>query len=266
MRTCPNCGSVQNKVKYVAEPFQVVKCQTCSLVYLGNPPDENLLYEEYYESSDYQPEVYRSNSNVAALAELYAINAQRIAVIKRLKPAGRLLDVGCGRGYFLATAREHGFEVFGIDVSERAIEYAKRSFDVEVAAKTLDELQESSTKFNVITLWHVLEHFIDPFDTLKKIRTLLRENGICLVEVPNLRSLKFMLSKNQWEGGNHPLYHRTFFTSRTLERALLNSGFSQTQRLKLSYHVAGRSAAYEASKKILNVLALDAFLDYAAWK
>lgn len=266
MRGCPNCGNIQNKVKYVAEQFKVLKCRKCSLFFLGNPPDENLLYEDYYESSDYQAEAYRNDSNVSALAELYEINTQRIAVIKHLKPAGRLLDVGCGRGYFLATAREHGFEVTGIDISERALEYAKRSFGVDVTAKTLDELQETTAKFDTITLWHVLEHFIDPFDTLKKIRTLLQENGICVIEVPNLRSLKFMLSKNKWHGGNHPRYHRTFFTSGTLERALLSSGFSQTRRLKLSYHVVDRSGAYEAFKKNLNVLALDAFLDYVAWK
>lgn len=266
LRACPSCGSVQSKIKYFTAPFKVVKCQTCSLVYLGNPPDDSLLYEDYYEGSEYPPAAYRRDSSVAALAELYALNAQRIKWLSALKPNGKLLDLGCGRGYFLATAREHGFAVTGMDVSARALKYAQRSFGVEVTAKTLDELQEGSQKFDVITLWHVLEHFADPVGTLKKIKTLLQENGVCLVEVPNLRSLKFMLSRSKWEGGNHPRYHRTFFSSTTLQQMLRKSGFAKIRRVKLDYDLPGRRMGYKTLKRISNSFAVDAFLDYVAWK
>lgn len=266
MRACPICGSARNEIKYFTAPFKVVKCQACSLVYLGNPPDDSLLYEDYYESGDYPPEAYCRDSSVAALAELYALNAQRIKWISALKANGKLLDLGCGRGYFLATAREHSFEVTGIDVSARAIEYAQQAFGVEVAAKTLDELQKDSQKFDVITLWHVLEHFADPVSTLRKIKNLLQENGVCCIEVPNLRSLKFMLSRSKWEGGNHPRYHRTFFTSATLQQALLKSGFAKSRRIKLNYAIPGHSVGYKMLKQVSNVVALDAFLDYVAWK
>ncbi|MCG3121297.1 MAG: Ubiquinone biosynthesis O-methyltransferase [bacterium] len=194
------------------------------------------------------------------------LNAQRIKWISALKPNGKLLDLGCGRGYFLATAREHGFEVTGIDVSARAIEYARRSFGVEATAKTLDELQKDSQKFDVITLWHVLEHFTDPVSTLRKIKNLLQENGVCCIEVPNLHSLKFMLSRSKWEGGNHPRYHRTFFTSTTLQQTLLKSGFTKMRRVKLDYDLPGRRLGYKTLKRISNLFALDAFLDYVAWK
>ena len=266
IRTCPNCGSTRFKVKYVEPPYKVVKCLACSLVYLGNPPEGDSIYEDYYEGTTPHAEDYRMDSNVTHLAALYAINERRIAVVKRAKPAGKLLDVGCGRGYFLKTAQEHGFKVFGIDVSEQAVEYAKRAFGLTVAVQKLDELRDVSAMFDVVTLWHVLEHFIDPFEALKRIPELLSKGGICFVEVPNLRSIKFMFSTNKWQGGNHPLYHRTFFTGATLRQAILKSGFSKVRRLKCSYQVPGRNAARWLLKRGSNAVAMDAFLNYAAWK
>jgi hypothetical protein len=84
--------------------------------------------------------------------------------------------------------------------------------------------------------------------------------------VPNLRSLKFLFAKEKWEGGNHPLYHRTFFTKSTLENTLVKSGFTKVKRLPVSYSVPGKSAAYDWIKRISNIFAADAFLDFAAQK
>jgi SAM-dependent methyltransferase len=266
IRTCPNCGSTRFKVKYFEPPYKVVKCLACSLVYLGNPPEQESIYEDYYEGAAPRAEDYRIDSDVGHLAGLCAINEQRIAMVKRAKPAGKLLDVGCGRGYFLKTAQQHGFQVFGVDASERAVEYAKNAFGLNATVQKLDDLRDASTTFDLVTLWHVLEHFIDPFQALSRIRTLLAEGGICFMEVPNLRSIKFVFSKNKWEGGNHPLYHRTFFTGPTLRQAILKSGFSTVRRLKGSYRVPGKNAARWLLKRGLNAVAMDAFLNYKAWK
>jgi len=177
-----------------------------------------------------------------------------------------VLDIGCGRGYFLKTASNHGFDVHGIDISETAVQYVTEKFLLRATCETLDDLLKSNRRYDIITLWHVLEHFLDPYTYLNKTNRLLNEFGICVVEVPNLRSLKFMLSKQKWQGGNHPLYHRTFFTSRTLRDALMKTGFSQVKRSLLSYSIPDRSHAYDILKCGLNVFALDAFLNFTAFK
>ena len=265
-RPCPYCGSASCSIKFVEPPFRVLKCSHCSLVYLGNPPDDGLIYERYYESPEADAGEYRSESGNMSLTELFAINKQRISFIKTIQSPGMLLDVGCGRGYFLKTARDHGFTVHGIDVSDRAIEYAQREFTLSADVQKLDDLASSGRHFDVITLWHVLEHFTDPIASLRQVRSLLTDGGICVLEVPNLHSLKFMAARNKWQGGNHPLYHRTFFTTRTLRNVLLKAGFSRPHRAKLSYHVPGRSYPYEALKEGLNLVAMDAFLDFVARK
>lgn len=266
MRPCPNCQNSAYKTKYNVSPFLLVSCRQCSLVFLGNPPNEEALYDHYHESTRINFNEYNAPSKNSDIAELYAINEQRVTQILRLKPSGKLLDIGCGRGYFLKTASNHGFDVRGIDISETAVQYAREKFFLRATCETLDDLIRSNKRYDIVTLWHVLEHFLNPYTYLSKVNKLLNDSGICFIEVPNLRSLKFMLSKQKWQGGNHPLYHRTFFTRKTLQNALMRSGFSQYKRIRLSYSIPGRSYAYEILKSGLNVFALDAFLDFIAFK
>jgi 2-polyprenyl-3-methyl-5-hydroxy-6-metoxy-1,4-benzoquinol methylase len=174
--------------------------------------------------------------------------------------------VGCGKGYFLKTAQESGFRATGIDLADAAVQFARQSFGVDAVRLDAKDILRSGEVFDIITGWHVVEHFLDPLQVLRLLRQLLSEDGICFFEVPNLRSLKFTLSRNKWIGGNHPLYHRTFFTQHTLKQMLLEAQFSTVQRVRLSYHVPGRSAAYETAKGVLNRFALDAFLDFVAYK
>ena len=263
-RPCPSCGSTDASVRFLEPPFRVLRCHGCSLVYLGNPPDDGEIYEQYYESPAADAALYRSNSSDPAVAELFAINGQRIEWIRRSKPSGTLLDIGCGRGTFLKTARDHGFTVEGIDISERAVAYATQAFGLTANVSTVDDLAASGKQFDVVTLWHVLEHFADPFRALKLVRSLLRNDGLCGLEVPNLHSLKFVTARHKWQGGNHPLYHRTFFTERTLRRSLLDAGFSDVVRVKQSYHIPGRNRLYEGLKGALNIVACDAFLTFVA--
>jgi 2-polyprenyl-3-methyl-5-hydroxy-6-metoxy-1,4-benzoquinol methylase/rubredoxin len=265
-RVCPNCARKEHVLKFYVSPFRVVECSNCSLVYLHNPPSEDILYEGYHDIEPPDPAQYRENSTTGSLRELFAINQQRIKVLKALRPDGRLLDVGCGRGYFLKTAGENGYRPYGIDISETAVQYAKESFGVEAVKQDAHELLLSDQRFDVITAWHVLEHFLDPLKVLNMFRQLLTKDGICFIEVPNLKSLKFILLRDKWQGGNHPLYHRTFFTGKTLRRMLVDAQFSRVNRATLTYYLPGRWRAYEAAKAILNQIAMDAFLDFVVYK
>ena len=169
-------------------------------------------------------------------------------------------------GAFLKTAADNGYSAEGIDVSQNAIVCAQNELHVNAKVDTLENIASSGSHFDIVTLWHVLEHFSDPFKSMKLVRSLLNEVGVCILEVPNLHSLKFMVSRRKWEGGNHPRYHRTFFTHQTLRRGLQKAGFSKVRRLKLTYHVPNRGASYEALKQMLNCVAMDAFLMFVAQK
>ena len=116
----------------------------------------------------------------------------------------------------------------------------------------------------MITMWHVLEHFCTPLEIILQVRELLSERGIIFIEVPNLHSLKFILSKNKWIGGNSPRYHRSFFEPKTMRLCLRNAGMQEITRLRLSYPIPGMNKAYHFCKRPLSLLGLDSFLVYVA--
>lgn len=265
MRACPNCKSEDCKIELMEGDFNIVKCSGCGLVYLQNIHEEREIYEDYYEIK-FCKDDYSINSKYDFLAEIYAINRQRLCFLEKFKKEGKLLDVGCGSGLFMKTASVQGYDVYGIDVSNKALSFARDEFKLDVRQKSLDDLIKKNIKFDIITLWHVLEHFMNPIDELKKVKTLLNENGVCFIEVPNYNSIKFKLSSNKWKGGNHPLYHRTFFTSKTLRKTIQESGFSTTKRLSVSYKLPQKSFMFNGSKKMFNLFAMDAFLDYVVWR
>jgi len=263
---CPLCRERAAHLWRKVETFLLVRCATCSLVYLGNPPDERALYEEYYSGQEPALADYRPDSGNSALAELAAINQQRIRIIRKMKPSGRLLDVGCGRGFFLTMAESVRYRASGIDVSERAVAYASSIVHAEASTGSLQTLVTEGEQFEIITAWHVLEHFPDPLGELNRIRSLLSPGGLLFVEVPNLRSLRFMLAREKWRGGDHPRYHRTFFTAHTLRLMLEKARFKNVRRLPLSYSLPARSPLYTLAKRVSNAFAADAFVDFVAEK
>jgi SAM-dependent methyltransferase len=267
MRTCPNCGNSTYKEKIREESFVIVSCGECGLVYLLNPPDEKEIYEDYYKI-EFTKDDYRSGSDVEILNEIFEINNQRVKLIKKL--AGEkdftLLDIGCGSGLFLKSCTDAGFNVSGIDVSKNALKFAKESFGLNVDSKTVSDLSAEGKKYDIITMWHVLEHVLNPVEELKKIMEILNGNGVLLIEVPNFNSIKFKLSGYKWKGGNHPLYHRSFFTSKTLRDTFRKSGFNNIEQLRFTYKLGTKSFLYNLTKKIFNVFSADAFLDFAVRK
>jgi SAM-dependent methyltransferase len=232
-------------------------------VYLENPPTVDPDLDSYHGRPDPDPGAYQPDGADPFLSFLFRLNDERIRVLRRFCPTGNLLDVGCGRGYFVKTASEWGFDAMGIDASGTAVRYAGKELGVRAEHQDLDGLVRTGKRFDAVTLWHVLEHFTDPVGELRRIRSLLKEGGFCLVETPNLNSLKFMLSRRKWRGGNHPLYHRTFFTSKTLRKTLERAGYAGVLQIRVDYPSSGRKRTLSIIKRMLNRLDLDSFIDYA---
>lgn len=266
MRPCPNCKSRENTLRIKEEEFLIVRCKTCGLTYLLNPPDESEIYEDYYKI-EFRGDDYREGSRFEHLREIFEINEQRTGLIKKftsLKEDFRLLDIGCGSGLFLKSCKDAGIHGEGIDVSANALNFARNEFGLDVYNKTTKDLINEGRKYDMITMWHVLEHITEPIDELRKIIELLSPNGYLMVEVPNLNSIKFRLSGNKWRGGNHPLYHRSFFTSKTLRETLIKSGFKDVRRIKFSYPLSNKSFIYNLLKITFNLFSADAFLNFTA--
>ena len=265
MRLCPNCNNKSYKKILTEDKLEIVKCSLCGLIYLLNPPDEKELYEKYYDII-FKPNDYSIDSKFEFLSEIFLINRQRLEFFKKNKLSGKLLDYGCGSGLILKTISKSFNDFEGVDVSQKALDFAKNEFGLMVFNKSADELLEEKKKYDIITLFHVVEHFINPVSELKKIYQLLNNGGLCFIEVPNFNSIKFRLSGCNWKGGNHPLYHRSFFTPKSLQDTLKRSGFNKYKRVKLSYKIPSKGILYNLLKTAFNFFAMDSFLNYIAYK
>jgi SAM-dependent methyltransferase len=139
-----------------------------------------------------------------------------------------LLDVGCGNGDFLASLRERGWEVFGTDFSNAACEFA-RAKGISVHQGPLASAGFSDKLFDVVTLWHVLEHLPDPTAELIEIRRILRDDGLLIIQVPNSKSITLKLTGIHWLPLDLPR-HLQHFTPLTLNQLLKQTGFTPASR------------------------------------
>ena len=184
---------------------------------------------------------------------------RRLALVKRDIKSGRLLDVGTGIGQFLAFARDD-FEVTGTEVSKSAIGIANKKYGLDIHNGTIEELDFKGKKFDIITVFHVLEHVRDPVSLIKKCRGLLKENGFLIIAVPNeidslasfvkriLRVLKIGRFKDYSKiglkkiilGNDSDEIHLSYFTESVLKEMLQINGFKLVRcTLDRSYSAVG---------------------------
>jgi SAM-dependent methyltransferase len=208
------------------EMFDVVECRGCGLRMTDPRPDARAI-GRYYESDAYLP---MSNAGGGALATTYRA-VRRLTVRLRLglvvrhasHAPGRLLDVGCGTGEFLAHARACGWDVAGVEPAARAADQAEGH---RVAVhRTMDLSTVADGPFDAITLWHALEHMHDPVAQLAQVRRLLAPGGCVVVAVPNHESVDAVAYGADWYAWDVPR-HLWHFTPVTLGRLLAHAGFA----------------------------------------
>ena len=141
---------------------------------------------------------------------------------------GRILDVGCGDGFFLRSVKNIGWEVHGIEMSEEAVHRAKSMGVEQVTRGTFDDNSYLDHYFDVIRFWSVLEHIHDPVATLAKVNRLLKPGGLLVIQVPNYRSAAARWTGPLWSAWDVPrhLYH---FSYKSLNSLLEKSGFEATR-------------------------------------
>lgn len=202
------------------ESFSIVRCSACGTAQtVPRPPEDSLsrFYPpSYYPTGGYDPAYYRRR--------IRPPQRDKLEIVVRFRPSGTLLDVGCGAGFFVREASQYGFSAQGIEFSREAVEFGMREGDIRLAEGDLLQTQFPDSSFDIVTLWHVLEHLPRPAETLQKIRALLKPGGILAIAVPNFDSVQARVFRGRWYHLEVPrhLYH---FTPGTLRRLLDAEGF-----------------------------------------
>ena len=215
---CPGCDS--SSVKFVLDTkdysisgrsFSIWECANCTLRFTQDVPDSASI-GPYYKSENY---ISHTNTSMGFVNRLYQIVRKKTLRQKRRlickttgKQRGTLLDVGSGTGAFVNEMKQNGWEVTGLEPDEDARRVAKESFHCELkSTDVLFSLPENA--FDVITLWHVLEHVHDLKNYLHQFKKLLKPDGRLVIAVPNYTSFDASVYRQYWAAYDVPrhLYH-----------------------------------------------------------
>jgi 2-polyprenyl-3-methyl-5-hydroxy-6-metoxy-1,4-benzoquinol methylase len=215
---CPICGSSELKDKYLVNGFTVAVCCACDQTFIREivPKDE---LAQFYTSSE-GDQVYWDPDNEANL-NFYDHLLKRS--IEELKPAGRILDIGCERGRFLDVMA--GWERHGVEIVPALASIARDRYGERVHAGTLDDYVGPPGYFDVVTLLDALDHMPDPRTVIAKCRSLLVAGGLLVVKVHNISCLYARLSGSRFYAIIPP-FHLYYFNPRTLKELL------KSERLK----------------------------------
>lgn len=203
------------------DPFVVGYCQACKL-YVTTPVPPESEVGRYYPKG-YYGSGRRFNPIIEWLLDnLYNYRASQI---EQHQQPGKVLDIGCGRGLLLHKLRQRGWTPMGTELSEEAASYARDRLGLPVTTQMVEDVNFPDNEFDLVILWHVLEHVHSPRAMLKEVARIMKPGETLLVAVPNFGSLESKWSKTGWFHLDVPR-HLTHFTRATLAHALDDAGLT----------------------------------------
>jgi len=241
LHSCPICGSesfdpyISAKDYFLTgQSFEIVKCRNCGFRFT-NPRPEPTELGKYYQSADY---ISHSDSRQGLFASLYQEVRKftlwrKYNLISKFHRKGEILDIGCATGQFMKYMDGRGWNTTGIEPDEKSRSRAISEFGLNVFAEDqLNVFRKAS--FDLITMWHVLEHVSDLNGRIKQIRNLLKPEGTFILAVPNCDALDAKIYGKYWAGYDLPrhLYH---FTKADMKLLMEKFGFTIVNILPMRF-------------------------------
>ncbi len=172
--------------KYSNLVFEYYFCKECKTISLKNiPRKKEYLYQDNY---------YSTKSKIAILKD----NMNRILYLRKinLKKKSNIFEIGSGYGEFLYCAKKEGFNPTGFDINPKLNKYTMKNYKIKTITKK--NISQVKKKYDLIVSWHSLEHFKNPFSTLKALDKLCKKNSYIILSLPNIRAFGFKLLKEKW--------------------------------------------------------------------
>lgn len=195
---------------------QVVRCRRCSLQYVSPRLRSDLIFSGYTEGED--------PNYVSQLDARERTFSRSLTAIERaLGRKGALLDVGTAAGAFVAAARKAGWDASGCEPNRWLAEFGARHYGITIRQGSVFDQNYTPGSFDVVTLWDVIEHTPDPVAVVRHCRTLLKPDGLLVINYPDIGSWIARTLKRKW------LFlisvHLFYFDRRTMRRLLEQQGF-----------------------------------------
>lgn len=222
INACPVCQAEKFKKLEKYAHAHLVKCTNCEMVLSNQHPKQSELVEFY--SDGYDLTKYYSPITEQRYLEL-------LGEFEAYRNTSKLLDIGCGYGFFLETAKQNNWDVTGVEITDDAVK-ACTSKGLRMHHGTLETAHFQDETFDVIVLIETIEHVIQPEKLITEIHRVLRPGGLVYLTTPNFNAINRYRLKAQYDVIQYPL-HLSYFTPKTLQRFFESNGF-ETQEIASS--------------------------------
>ncbi len=229
------------------ENFELLYDENMDML-ITNPQPSSDKLPSYYESVDY---ISHTDGNKSLFEKAYQFVKSialknKIKLINSQSSKGRILDIGAGVGDFLSIAKNDGWQTIGIEPSDKAKNIAKKKGVSFV--ENLSELESNS--FDVITMWHVLEHVPDLENQIKELKRLIKPFGTVIIAVPNFKSFDAHYYGNFWAAYDVPI-HLWHFSKTSIKKLFAKEKLDLVKVLPMkfdSFYVSLLSEKYKTGK------------------
>jgi 2-polyprenyl-3-methyl-5-hydroxy-6-metoxy-1,4-benzoquinol methylase len=258
IKSCPVCENnsfnefLKGKDHFLTgEEFFIVECSGCGFRFTNPRPDEKEI-TRYYDSPDYiAHDAGRQNLIHTIYKTIRKVNIRnKFSIVKKNSKGNVIMDIGCGTGEFLDYCRRLNLKPTGIEPNEKARRFAIEEFGLTVFDESkLDDF--SPATFDVITMWHVLEHVHKLNERMQMVKHLLKPDGTLIIAVPDCNSWDAFEYKDSWAAYDLPrhLYH---FTPASLKMLVNKNGFYAAGIIPLkfdAYYISLLSEKFSSGKQ-----------------
>lgn len=253
-KICTLCSSKHIHSLFEKESYSMLKCSECGVIYqfpqidrrqhLNNMQEYFLTFDPFLRVASSKEILYRRFLNK----------------VKSLKKRdSKILDIGCGVGYFLSLAKKDGWDAYGVEFVPDLAKKATDNYGLKVKNSTFEEVFFPDNYFDIITLWNVFEDFLNPGDALFKIKKILKPGGILFLRITNAtyHSLIYKLNRHlktrsfiKTLSEQRYVFHVFNYSSKTLRLLLSKFGFDNI-KIKNSIAMAGDPYSVGKGTKIL---------------
>jgi len=219
---CPACQNGEAALLFRSKnDYPIVRCSRCNLVFtdMRNAPPPFQLYPAFDQTESALPKAVRRTLGI--------FTRQREGLVRSIKPSGRLLDFGCGSGAFARWMSQAGYDVVGLEPF--SLGQPLESDRLLLLREPLESAAKKIGRFDIITMWHVLEHLNRPVEVLRSLSELLVPGGTVVVSVPNFQSWQSRVFRGGWFHLDPPR-HVVHFEGDTLTSCLRDAGLETTRR------------------------------------
>ena len=254
---CPWCGSEKAQINLwlkdeflTKEDFHICECLNCGLQYTMPRPSKEKI-GAYYKSEDYYSHQENKKGFIPKLYEaVKKVNLKhKLKIATKGFQTGKLLDIGCGVGDFIHVAEQQGWKCLGVEPSDDAKAIARKRIKANIInSEVLEEIPDKA--FDVITMWHVLEHVDDLKWQIEQLSRLIKPNGRIVIAVPNYKSYDGQFYKELWAAYDVPR-HLSHFNKQTITKIFKTKELKLKKTEKLiwdAYYISYMSEQYKHHK------------------